>query len=116
MGLQVSKLDIQQPLSSAGIDSLMAVELKNRIEADFGVILPLAKFLQGPSVVQLAKKVLGQLEQLDFSPSPSPAQEGPPAFGRPEESKELMTKIDELSESEVDALLKKILTSEEDNE
>jgi acyl carrier protein len=54
LGLATSKLDVQQPLNRMGIDSLMAVELKNRIEADLGVDLPVLKVLEGASLSQLA--------------------------------------------------------------
>ena len=61
LGLSASKLDVQQPLSNLGLDSLMAVELKNRIAVDLGVNVPMVKFLQGPSVDQAATQVLDQL-------------------------------------------------------
>jgi acyl transferase domain-containing protein/acyl carrier protein len=61
LGLSVAKLDVNQPLSTLGIDSLMAVELKNRIESDLQVSLPLIKVIQGPSVAELAAMLLGQL-------------------------------------------------------
>ena len=54
LGLSPSQLDIQQPLTNLGLDSLMAVELKNRISADLGVNVPMVKFLQGFSVAQAA--------------------------------------------------------------
>ena len=54
LGLATSKLDLEQPLNRMGIDSLMAVELKNRIEADLAVEIPVLKFLEGASLSQLA--------------------------------------------------------------
>jgi acyl transferase domain-containing protein/acyl carrier protein len=54
LGLATEKLDLEQPLNRMGIDSLMAVELKNRIEADLGVDLPVLKLLEGASLSQLA--------------------------------------------------------------
>jgi len=50
LGLSASRLDVHQPLSNLGLDSLMAVELKNRIALDLGVNVPMVKFLQDPSV------------------------------------------------------------------
>ena len=47
-----SKVDVQQPLTQLGIDSLMAVELKNRVEGDLGLTLPVTALLQGPSLAQ----------------------------------------------------------------
>ena len=61
LGLAVSKLDVNQPLNTLGIDSLMAVELKNRIESDLRVAVPLIKVIQGPSVAELTVLLLNQL-------------------------------------------------------
>ena len=52
-----TRLDSERGLTSLGLDSLMAVELKNRVERDLGVAPPLGQFLQGPSVRQLAEQV-----------------------------------------------------------
>jgi len=65
--VRLSRLDPQQPLSTLGLDSLMAVELKNSIETSLGVVLPMASFLQSPSIAQLATKVLNQLTELPSS-------------------------------------------------
>ena len=56
---------MNQPLSTLGIDSLMAVELKNRIESDLQVAVPLIKVIQGPSVAELAALLLSQLAGVD---------------------------------------------------
>jgi acyl carrier protein len=57
MGLQPSNLDPDQPLNAIGLDSLMAIELKNQIETRLGITLPMAKFMEGPSVNSLADLV-----------------------------------------------------------
>jgi acyl carrier protein len=59
--LPVSKLDVYQPLTSLGLDSLMAVELKNRLEVDLGLVVPMVSILQDPNVVQLSTLLLEQL-------------------------------------------------------
>ncbi|MFN6570003.1 non-ribosomal peptide synthetase [Dendronalium sp. ChiSLP03b] len=61
MRLGISQLDIQQPLSTLGLDSLMAVELKNSVETDLGVVLSMTSFLQGDSIAQIANQVQNQL-------------------------------------------------------
>jgi acyl carrier protein len=81
LGLPVSKLDVNQPLSTLGIDSLMAVELKNRIESDLHVAVPLIKVIQGPSVAELAALLLGQLAGVDPL-AETPLRPPPPARGK----------------------------------
>ena len=58
LGFVPARLDPTAPLSSFGFDSLMAVQLKNRIEADLGLVVPMIQFLQGPSVEQLVPVLL----------------------------------------------------------
>jgi acyl transferase domain-containing protein len=64
LGFVPELLDTSAPLSSLGLDSLMAVQLKNRIEADIGAIVPMSQFLQGPSIEQLVSPVLVAAEAL----------------------------------------------------
>jgi len=60
--MSVGKLDSDVPLSSLGLDSLMAVQLKNQIETDLCAVVPMILFLQGPSVDQLVSPVLAALD------------------------------------------------------
>lgn len=64
-----SQLNLQQPLTSLGLDSLMAVELQHRIETDLGIVLPITRFLQGYSITQLAIAILTELTASDFTPA-----------------------------------------------
>ena len=61
LGLNASQLDVQHPLNNMGLDSLMAIELRNRIMTELGVDVPVEKFLENPSIVQLADLLLEQL-------------------------------------------------------
>jgi NADPH:quinone reductase-like Zn-dependent oxidoreductase/acyl carrier protein len=98
------KIDIHQPLTSLGIDSLMAVELKNRVETEFAISVPVTALLQGPTLSQLATIVLEQLTEEE------PAPEAGPAPSQAEE--ELLATIDQLSDEEVDHLLEELLDEE----
>ena len=55
MSVEAEQIDVEQPLSALGLDSLMALELKNNLEAKLAFTLPMAKLLEGPSVVGLAE-------------------------------------------------------------
>ncbi len=57
MGLPAEDIDVTTPLSSMGLDSLMAIELKNKIESQLQMSLPMAVFMNEPSVATLAKYV-----------------------------------------------------------
>ncbi len=52
---------MQQPVIKLGVDSLMAVELKNRIESDLGLTVPVTALLQGPSLAHLSARLVTQL-------------------------------------------------------
>jgi myxalamid-type polyketide synthase MxaD len=107
LGLSPSQLDIQQPLTNLGLDSLMAVELKNRISADLGVNVPMVKFLQGFSVAQAASQLLEQLTaEVD-----NPSAIRPLARERENDQidKNLLANIGELSEEQVDSMLADML-------
>lgn len=67
---RLSKLDVNQPINSLGVDSLMAVELKTLIEADLGVTVPVTSFLQSSALSQLADDVLSRLDLLDPASNP----------------------------------------------
>jgi NADPH:quinone reductase-like Zn-dependent oxidoreductase/SAM-dependent methyltransferase/short-subunit dehydrogenase/acyl carrier protein len=54
IGASPSRIDPQQSLLSLGLDSLIAVEVRNRINSDFGLNVPLAKIIQSASVRALA--------------------------------------------------------------
>jgi len=54
--------DAEQPLIELGLDSLMAIELKNHIESQLGVRLPVVKILEGASARQLAERLMEQME------------------------------------------------------
>jgi acyl carrier protein len=96
------KVDAHQPLNRLGIDSLMAVELKNRVEADLETPVPVTALLQGPSLSQLATQLL---EGLD-----APALDAPSA---PEEAEDgLEAQVEGLTDEEVDALLRDLMEEE----
>jgi acyl transferase domain-containing protein/aryl carrier-like protein len=54
-----AQIDLDQSLLAMGIDSLMAVELKNRIETKLGVSISLAQLIKGPTLTELAHALVG---------------------------------------------------------
>ena len=56
-----SQLLPEQPLTALGLDSLLAIELKNRIETQLGVVLAITSLLEGASITQLVREILERL-------------------------------------------------------
>ena len=56
-----ANLEIQESLLQLGLDSLMAVQLKNWISRDLGINLPIEKFIDDSSILQLAKFLQSKL-------------------------------------------------------
>src|SRR5262249_23200742 len=61
MGTSPARIDLQQSLFNLGVDSLIAVEVRNRVHADLGVNVPLAKLMKSASISSFAVYVGEQL-------------------------------------------------------
>jgi acyl carrier protein len=107
LGLTASQLDTEQPLTNLGLDSLMAVELKNRIFLDLGINIPMVKFLQGFSAVQAATQLLDQLTGEAASLSISKLQ-----LGNDDIHQDSPANVDDLSDEQVNSMLTELLTKE----
>jgi acyl transferase domain-containing protein len=53
-----TSVDAEEPISKMGFDSLMSVELENRIRLNLGVSVTMARLLDGPSVTELTGWVI----------------------------------------------------------
>ncbi|MEJ6485763.1 amino acid adenylation domain-containing protein [Nostoc punctiforme UO1] len=71
LGFSAAKLDRQKSLTNLGLDSLMAIELRNWIDNEMGVKLPVIKIMEGASIAQLAELMLSQLALAEIITSTS---------------------------------------------
>ena len=89
MGFSAASVDLARPLNRLGLDSLMAVELRNRIERDLAVTVSIPKLLQGLSASQLATQLDERLV-VDQN----------------------LEQVDQLSDDQVDSLLHEMLSAQ----
>ncbi|OLR93403.1 hypothetical protein BJP25_17940 [Actinokineospora bangkokensis] len=61
MGMDPDLLPHDAPLTSLGLDSLLAMRARGAIERDFGLTLPLPLLLRGASLAELADHLAGEL-------------------------------------------------------
>jgi len=120
--LSPSRLDTEQSLSSLGLDSLMAMELKNWIEEELGVQVPITIFLQEPGIAQFSAQLLDAISAstplIPLIPSGTQVDglvkiNNGDGLSR-QAAEQLLADLDQLSDEEVDALLNRISQEEDD--
>ena len=60
--IDAGKIDPARQLNELGLDSLTSFELKNRLEGDLAVELPVGKFLQRPTIEGLSAAIIENLD------------------------------------------------------
>ena len=123
LGMASSLLDIRLPLINFGVDSLMAAELRTQIERDIGIVLPVVELLDGPSVANLADWLTAALSGA-VQQKPNEVVPADPlvatADGAAEDGArwiDLLTQVPEVSDDDVDSLLREVLhVGEEKND
>ena len=108
LGVTPSELDSSAGLFESGMDSLMSVELKNRLERRFGLNLPPTLTFNYPTVRALASYVGNEISKAT-SPANAHAAATSLAIAAPVGAE--VCDLDDLSEDELAALLSDKLQS-----
>jgi hypothetical protein len=95
---------MEQPLLNLGLDSLMAVEIGNQIQAMVGVEVPTMKFMEGLSIAGLSIYVIEQLSGDKAPTALSPSDQ--------QATEQVLERVEQLSDQEVDALLHEMAAGE----
>jgi acyl transferase domain-containing protein/acyl carrier protein len=74
VGARAGRMDPRDPLSVLGIDSLMALEIRNRLEAGLGVRLPATVLWRFPSLGALAAHLAGEMGVPLDAPAAHPSE------------------------------------------
>ncbi|NER98054.1 MAG: type I polyketide synthase [Symploca sp. SIO1B1] len=71
LGMTASQIKIELPLTSMGLDSLMAVELRNLLQREIKFDIPMATIIDGISISQINNSVIKDIwvEQISHSSS-----------------------------------------------
>jgi acyl transferase domain-containing protein/NADPH:quinone reductase-like Zn-dependent oxidoreductase/NAD(P)-dependent dehydrogenase (short-subunit alcohol dehydrogenase family)/acyl carrier protein len=78
LGFAEDRLHDDVPLTTYGLDSLMAVDMQGALERSSGVAIPSIHFLTAVSVADLGERLIDALERPPVAPAPSPS--APEAF------------------------------------
>ncbi len=76
LGTEASRIDKDTPLTNLGLDSLMAIELVNRIEDKLGMAMPMGSVLNGPNIRDLSIPVLEKLIESGGASASSTGESG----------------------------------------
>jgi acyl transferase domain-containing protein/acyl carrier protein len=71
LGLRPERLESTRPLVDLGLDSMIAVDLKNRVDAALGVSPPLVELFRNATVSSIADNLLARLSSSTGAPPPS---------------------------------------------
>lgn len=127
LGTRPDRLDDTRPLIQLGIDSLMAVELRNWIEGELRVNLPIAELLRSPSVAGLATVLAERFGMAEDTPPASPTRNGKAMAETTTDghvaaanaleipSEDIAAQVEDLTSEQVDALLATLLKGRVNN-
>ncbi|MFY2859629.1 beta-ketoacyl synthase N-terminal-like domain-containing protein [Mycobacterium sp. THU-M104] len=119
LGMDSAALDVRAPLNSLGVDSLITVELRMQVERDLGIVVPVTRLMEGPTVAGLAGWLRDQLTAGTPQPDGAPPRQSAPGQAAPQEADgapsrgiDLLTRVPELSDDAVEELLQKVLAGQ----
>lgn len=116
LGIASENIQRERALLEMGLDSLMAVEMRNWIEAQMGISLPIAALMRSANLSELVAKICGIIESSsnettitkaigDSVPSPASLLTG-------QQANDLLEQLPALGDAEVSQLLERLLRSQ----
>lgn len=106
------EIDRQASLRASGVDSLVAVMIKNRLEADLRINVAVGRLLQAVSLCSLAREIA---VALDEHPERAVVAATDGRAMSSQTARNLLERIEELSDAQVEALLAEMMDKDEAN-
>ncbi|MDC8016145.1 type I polyketide synthase [Tahibacter soli] len=97
--LDADGVDLDVPLTAIGLDSIVSLELKDRIESTIDVVVRTNALVAGKSIRSLAQQFFDDLT------ANAAAAAAPPAAVAQAPGAELLERLDDLSQAEIEAML-----------
>ncbi|QEF97170.1 Phthiocerol synthesis polyketide synthase type I PpsC [Stieleria maiorica] len=107
LGIAADKMPWDRPLLSMGLDSLMAVEMRNWIESRLEIDLPISELMRSESLREVCRSVSTILETDSEQATPD-VTDGAETSGAT--AAELLHQLPQMSDASVDALLTDLLS------
>jgi acyl transferase domain-containing protein/aryl carrier-like protein len=99
LGVSAAELGLQDGLRDLGMDSLMAVELRNRLQASVGQALPATLAFDHPTIEAIAAFLASEVGVLGVEPTGAEPRDGADQHGR------LVAEVGRMSDAEAEAEL-----------
>lgn len=106
MGMEPDELEADIPLNMMGLDSLMAIELKNKVNIELGVDLNLVRYMEETNITNLADELKEQLPKIiNKKNTASTNTNGSTELSEEDKARDLLGNLDNLTDEELDRLL-----------
>jgi acyl carrier protein len=75
--VDAASLDVHRPLQSVGLDSLMTLELKNVVEEELAVSLPMTSLIEAECIADLSDVLLDAITEAEQGPEEEAPEASP---------------------------------------
>ncbi|WP_299411529.1 type I polyketide synthase [Acaryochloris sp. IP29b_bin.148] len=119
LGIESSKLDKESSLINLGLDSMMAIQLRNTLKGNMGVNIPMVQFMEGLTVNGLTAQAEMQLREVS-APAESLSEpdqsrdklDHQNQTSHKSEAEQALENLEQLADDEVDSLLNSMLSQD----
>ena len=113
--LALESIELDDQIGQLGLDSLMALEVRNAVDRELGVSLPIVALMEGNSIRTLSQMVTASFRTAGVdAAAPADLERG--AVADAADAQRLLEQMPDLSDADVDALLAGLLAQPAEGE